>query len=155
MTIYELTQKRNWMETFNCVTALYYILKANSTALRVKQATYHAGEIQAQPVDFIIDVELKAKRLLGEPIYNVFLRAVYNENLELLPEYTREALGRTLSEYGLGPEGTYAKLYFSVKNEQVRSYMKGHNAGDTNSTSGATESIPTYVEQNNDSTGVC
>lgn len=129
MTIYELTQKRNWMETFNNVTALYYTLKANSTSLRVKQATCRAGEITAQPLDFIIDVEIKTKRLLGEPIYNVFLRAVYNENLELLPEYTREALGRVFSEYGLGPEGTYAKLFYAVKNEQVRSYMKGNHAG--------------------------
>ena len=50
-------------------------------------------------------------------------------DLDLLSEVLREALGRTFLEYGLGPEGTYSKLYFKTKNDQVRSYMKGVTNG--------------------------
>ncbi len=126
MTEHEKQLKQSWMEAFNNVVALYAVLKAN-TSLRVKQAIIRADELEAQPIDFVIDVELKAKRLLGEPIYNLFLRAVFNENLDLLPESTREALGKDWISYGLGPEGTYARLYFHVKNEQIRSFLKEQN----------------------------
>jgi hypothetical protein len=127
MTNSEVKLKQSWMEAFNNVTALYSILKANTQALRPKQVLYRADEAETLPIDFVIDVEVKAKRLLGESIYLVFLRAVFNENLEILPEYTREALGRQWLSYGLGPEGAYRKLFFAVKNEQIRSYLKEQN----------------------------
>lgn len=127
MTTNVVSKSERDMEKFNNVIALYSILKANTASLRVKQAIMRADEMDPLPIDFVIDVETKAKRLLGEPIYNLFLRAVFNENLELLPEYTREALGHEWSSYGLGPEGWYRKLYFRIKNEQVRSFLKEHN----------------------------
>ena len=128
-TINEVTQKRNYLEEFNSVVALYSILKANSTSLRVKQAVYRQDEVEALPVDFVIDVEVKVKRLVGQRFYDIFLRAVYNENTEILSETLREALGRTFAEYGLGPSGAYARLYYKIKNDQVRSYMKGVTNG--------------------------
>src|ERR1700758_4123066 len=124
MTRLEAAQKERNMEMFRNIVALYYVLKAGSMSLRVKQAVYRADEVQAQPIDFLIDVELKSLRMLGGPIYQIFLRAVYNENLELLPECTREALGKMWMENGLGPEGSYKKLYFQVKNEQMRSFIR-------------------------------
>lgn len=143
MTTTEVTQKQGWMDLFNSVVALYYVLKANSTSLRVKQAVYRADEVAAQPLDFLIDVEVKTKRTLGQPFYDLFLRAVYNEDTEILPEYMRESLGRVYQEYRLGPDGPYAKLYFTVKNDQVRSYMKEQNgrlnASDGNATADATQ----------------
>ena len=125
MTTREVELKHSWMEAFNCVVALYSVLKANSMSLRVKQVVYRADEAEALPVDFILDVELKVKRTVGQRFYDIFLRAVYNENIEILSETLREALGRTFAEYGLGPDGTYARLYYKIKNDQVRSYMKG------------------------------
>jgi hypothetical protein len=125
MTTREAELKRGWMEAFNCVAALYSVLKANSSTLRTKQVVYRSDEVPAEPLDFVLDVEIKTKRLLGEAIYQVFLRAVYNEQLDILPEYTREALGRHWVSYGLGPEGAYRRLYYQVKNEQIRSFLKG------------------------------
>ena len=118
------------MEAFASTIALYSVLKSNSMSLRVKQVVYRADEAEALPVDFLIDVELKAKRTVGQRFYEMFQRAVYNENLDLLSEVLREALGRTFLEYGLGPDGAYARLYYKVKNDQVRSYMKGTQGGD-------------------------
>jgi len=134
-----MTQRQE-LETFNTVAALYYVLKSNSRSLRVKQAIYRQDEVQAQPLDFLIDVELKSKRALGEPYYQMFLRAVYNENIEILPEYIRKSLGRLFQEYRLDPDGPYAKLFFDVKNAQVRSYMNEVKSGRTEPTNGTAES---------------
>ena len=122
-------QKERNLEAFASTVALYSILKANSKSLRVKQVLYRADEAEALPVDFLIDVELKVRRRVGQRFYDMFQRAVYNENLDLLSEVLREALGRTFLEYGLGPDGAYARLYYKVKNDQVRSYMKGVTNG--------------------------
>jgi hypothetical protein len=128
-TISEVTQKRNYLEEFNCVVALYSVLKANSTSLRVKQAVYRQDEVAAEPLDFIIDVEIKVKRTIGQMFYDMFLRAVFNENLEILSEELRTELGRTFFGYGLGLDGAYAKLYYKTKNDQVRSYMREQQNG--------------------------
>ena len=128
-TINEVTQKQSWMETFDNVVALYSLLKTNSMSLRTKQAVYRQDEVAAEPLDFLIDVEVKVKRAVGQRFYDIFLRAVYNENIEILSETLREALGRTFLEYGLGPDGAYARLYYKIKNDQIRSYMKGSANG--------------------------
>ena len=127
MTTFEKQEKERNLEVFNYTVALYSILKANSMSLRVKQVIYRADEAESLPIDFIIDVELKAKRLVGQRFYDIFLRAVYNENIEILSETLREALGRTFVEYGLGPDGAYARLYYRIKNDQIRSYMREQN----------------------------
>ena len=129
MLTFEQQQKERNLEAFASTVALYSVLKTNSMSLRVKQVVYRADEAEALPVDFLIDVELKTKRAVGQRFYDIFLRAVYNENLDLLSEALREALGRTFLEYGLGPDGAYARLYYKVKNDQVRSYMKGVTNG--------------------------
>ncbi len=124
------------MDAFNNVVALYSIVKHDSP----KPVMYNTKEseslswsdtVAAFSLDFSLDVEIKAKRLLGEAIYLVFLRAVFNENTEILPEHTRENLGKFWLSYGLGPDGTYQRLYAAKKNDQFRSYLKEKN-GRTN-----------------------
>ena|SRR5271166_6546012 len=130
MTINEVTIKQSLLEEFNSVCALYAVLKANSSALRVKQAVYRQGEVVAESLDFVIDVELKTKRAIGQQFYDLFLRAVYNENLDLLPEYLREALGKAYREWGLGVEGAYRTLYFNAKNNQMREALRARGEHD-------------------------
>jgi hypothetical protein len=127
MTIFEKAQKERNMDAFNSTVALYSILKANSSSFRVKQVLYRADEAEALPIDFVLDVEIKVKRAVGQPYYDLFLRAIYNENTEILPEYMRESLGKTFIEYGLTPDGSYRRLYYNIKNEQIRSFLKGVN----------------------------
>ena len=90
MLTFEQQQKERNLEAFASTVALYSVLKANSMSLRVKQVVYRADEAEALPVDFLIDVELKTKRAVGQRFYDMFLRAVYNENLDLLSETLRE-----------------------------------------------------------------
>jgi DNA phosphorothioation-dependent restriction protein DptG len=130
MTINESTQKQSLLEEFNQVVALYAILKTNSSSLRVKQAVYRQGEVPAEPLDFLFDVEIKTKRAIGQQFYDLFLRAVYNENLEILPEYLREALGKAYLEYRLGVEGVYRKLYFDAKQGQMREALRARGEHD-------------------------
>lgn len=152
------TQKRDYIEEFNCVAALYSVLKTNSAAMRVNKVEtvmlnrswrngYCAGgvalpwwykqyegqftqqkaelevKVKHERLDFVLDVEIRVKRRVGQVFYDRFLRAVNNENLETLSETLQEVLGKTFWEYGLGPNGAYANLYFDIKNSQVRSYM--------------------------------
>jgi hypothetical protein len=138
MTKHDIEVKERNLEMFNNVVALYYILKSNNRALKLKHETYRAGEVIAQPLDFLLDIEIKSKRLLGEPLYYMLLRTIANESTDVLSETMRESLGNTFREYSLGPDGHYAKLYFAVKNAQVRSFMKGQN-GDTNGIFRATD----------------
>jgi hypothetical protein len=98
---------------------------------------YRADEAECLPVDYILDVEIKAKRAVGQRFYDMFLRAVYNENLDLLSDTLRETLGSTFLEYGLGPDGTYRRLFYSTKNDQMRSYLKGANSGRPDTDAGA------------------
>jgi hypothetical protein len=137
MATFDEQQKERNMEAFNSVVALYSILKSNSSSLQVKQAVYRADEVTAEPVDYILDVEIKVKRAVGQRFYDMFLRAVYNENLDLLSETLRETLGSTFLEYGLGPDGTYRRLFYSIKNAQMRSYLKGANSGRLDTDAGA------------------
>ncbi len=130
MTINESTQKQSLLDEFNSVCALYAVLKTNSSSLRVKQAVYRQGEVPAEPLDFLFDVEIKTKRAIGQQFYDLFLRAVYNENLEILPEYLREALGKAYLEYGLGVEGVYRKLYFDAKQGQMREALRARGEHD-------------------------
>src|ERR1700678_2865758 len=118
MTTIDKQQRERNMESFNAVIALYSILKANSRALRVKQVLYRADEAECLPVDFLIDVLVKAKRTVGQTFYVMFLRAIYNENTEILSETLREALGRTFLDYGLTRAVAYRRFEFSIKNDQ-------------------------------------
>ena len=145
MLTFEQQQKERNLEAFASTIALYSVLKSNSMSLRVKQVVYRADEVEAQPTDFIIDVELKVKRAVGQRYYDMFLRTVYNESTDVLSKTLREALGQTFIEYGLTPEGAYRRLYYNVKNDQVRSFLKGANNGRPDNTSNGTDADSTFA----------
>jgi hypothetical protein len=129
MIAFEEKQKQGWLEAFISVATLYQVLNDRRGSLRAEKAKYHCDEVQALPLDFVLDVEIKAKRTIGHTYYAMFTRLVLLQQLELLPESVRLALGQVWLEYGLVPDGAYRKLYFNVKNAQVRSYMKGTTSG--------------------------
>lgn len=117
-------QRQGWLEEFNLVTALYLVLNEGRESLRTKRAEYRNDEVQAIPLDFLLDVELKARRALSETMYQMFLRLASTDSLEVLPEDAKLMLGMTWQEWGMGVEGSYKTLYFRTKNEQIRSFLK-------------------------------
>lgn len=104
------------------VMALYAAIKDTPGCIRVRRAEYRQGEVQAEPIDFIIDVELKAKRALlqdPDPEYALveWSRVLDNpEQYPFLPVVIREALGQAFNINRLGVDGDYRMLYFKVKN---------------------------------------
>ncbi len=112
------------MESFNTTVALYQVFVEGRSTLRTKRAEYRCDEVEGLPIDFVIDVELKAKRALPEPVYQMFLRLAAAASLDVLPDAAKIILGKTWAEYGLGVEGSYKSLYFKTKNEQIRSFLK-------------------------------
>jgi hypothetical protein len=116
--------KRSWIEEFNNVTALYDTFIQQRSTLRGKRAEYNGYEVEALPIDFVADVEIKAKRALPEDLNLMFLRLAEGGNLELLPQAAKLILGKAFKEYGLGVDGSYSRLYYTTKNEQVRNFLK-------------------------------
>ena len=124
-------QKAEALESFSSVMALYQVLRGNPSALRVRRVATKGGEVVAEAIDFLIDIELKAGRVLSYPDYFQWLRLADTENYTLVPEENKVAMGRTWKEYGLTEEGAYRMLYFREKNNQMRGYlMKGKLNGD-------------------------
>ena len=127
-------KKRGWLEEFATVSALYQVFSEGRNSLRTKRAEYRCDEVAALPIDFLMDVDLKARRVLPEPLYQMFLRLAAMGNLDVLPEAAKLLLGKVWFEYGLGVEGSYKTLYFRTKNEQIRSMLKeifnGRKLGD-------------------------
>jgi len=124
-------QKAEALESFSSVMALYQALRGNPSALRVRRVATKGGEVVAEAIDFLIDIELKAGRVLSYPDYFQWLRLADTENYTLVPEENKVAMGRTWKEYGLTEEGAYRMLYFREKNNQMRGYlMKGKLNGD-------------------------
>ena len=125
MTSIDQKKKQTWMEEFKTVAALYQVFAENKNSLRNKQVTYRGDEIESLPIDFLMDCDLKARRALPEPLYQMFLRLAAMGNLDVLPEAAKLLLGKVWFEYGLGVEGSYKTLYFRTKNEQIRSMAEG------------------------------
>ena len=124
--IFSAQQKRSWIEVFNDVAELYQVHNEGRGTLRAKQVSLNADdEVEALPIDFLIDVELKSARVLPSPLFDMFIRLAEVSQMSLLPDAAKLLLGRVWTEYGLGVDGNYRKLYWNTKNEQMRNYMKG------------------------------
>ena len=108
-------------EVFSEVVALYSTLLNGRGSLKVRRAKIStSGEVQCEPLDYLWDVEIKARDTLDPVNYAMFLRLSYQEQPELLPAHVKEQLGEAFDANGLGIGGAYRSLYFRVKNAQMR-----------------------------------
>ncbi len=107
------------------VMALFAAIKDTPGVLKVRRAEMRQGEVRSEPIDFCIDVELKAKRAIMaqfDPynptrIFNEWFKVLDNpENYLTLPMDIREVIGREFELCGLGVDGAYKLLYWRVKN---------------------------------------
>lgn len=116
-----MTEKlEQYQRIFKDVQALYLVVKTcqDEQGLPIRRAQLKStGEIAAEAIDFLCDVELKAKRVLS-PIEFI----MFQYEIDLLPEVQSE-LGRVFYKCRLGVTGDYKSLYF-----QTRQVMEG-NAG--------------------------
>lgn len=146
-------------DTFRNVIALYVTLIDNRAALRVRSTGSNAnnnlftvnpggsvtvtqGQVKrllekgviskspAETMDFIIDVETKAKRILSVKNYALFQYYSAASAPQLIPLEAQLALGSEWYKKDMDVDGPYASLYFRVKNEQDRERNNSYAIGD-------------------------
>lgn len=109
------------------VMALYLALKDDPNGIRVKRAEMRQGEVKAEPIDFIADVEIKASRYINslitsKDIVRLMWQSVvkYPDTYPYLYVTIREDLGKAFDKGRLGVDGDYKMLFFRAKNNQER-----------------------------------
>lgn len=82
------------LELFSNVVLLYLYLREGSM------------NVGSDSHLFVIDVEIKTKRCLGNNVYSTTKKVLTDAE-----EHIAHELGNTYFEYGLGPEGVYRNVY--------------------------------------------
>jgi hypothetical protein len=107
-------------EAYLNAMALYAALK-DANDFRVRRAEIRQGGVPAEPIDFVCDVEYRAKQAVLrnprlQPMWQILLRDPWD--YESMPEQYREEIGQEFLTGNLGIEGDYKVLYFRVKNNK-------------------------------------
>lgn len=127
------------------VMALYLALKDNPNGIRVKRAEMRQGEVKAEPIDFLADVEIKATRYINSlgniqesarKMWQSVLR--YPDTYPHLYIVIREGLGKMFDIGRLGVDGDYKMLFFRAKNNQERKPREVTSGDDDTNTGTAT-----------------
>jgi hypothetical protein len=114
-------QKIKALRSFENCAALFQ--HYSQMDLKVRRAQLHGGGVIAEPVDFCADFVLKAKRALGDGAqYEMALRLSEAGDYNLVPEYTRQRVGKTFLEYGL--ETVYAALFDSAMRNKEKAFAE-------------------------------
>ena len=106
-------------DVFSNVLALYCVLKSENRPNSLHRAELKQGEVTAEPIDFICDVEAKAKRLLTPTQYRLLLKFAANEKYQSVPKVIKQSLGLLFLRSNLNFDGHYRVLYYRAKNNQL------------------------------------
>ena len=106
-------------DVFLNVMALYGVLKAHPVRT-VKRAELRQGEVAAESVDFLSDVEIKAKRILSPAQYSLLMSHVAEERIDSVPKDVQEQLGLMFLRSKLNYDGDYRVLYYKAKNNRLQ-----------------------------------
>lgn len=130
---------------FHEVMALYLALKDIPNGIRVKRAEMRQGEVKAEPIDFLADVEIKAARYINNlGITKDAVRHMWQSVLKHPDTYhylywtVREDLGKAFDIGRLGVDGDYKMLFFRAKNNQERKPREVTSGDDDTNTGTAT-----------------
>jgi len=114
-------KERDPKEVFRNVVTLYSVLQGRRQHLRVRRAALNLrGEVRAEAIDFLADVELKARRVLSPQEFKAFLERVHTETTDKTPVSIQMLLGELWNRYDLNFDGPYGSLYFMIRNEQEK-----------------------------------
>ena len=119
-------------EVFENVMALYAVLSDQRHNFRVRRAELNlSGKVPAESLDFLLDVEIRARQALDDDVtYWMFIRCAQAGTTKLLWPGHQADLGKAFLENNLGVGGDYSSLYFRVKNDRMREYLKERDNGD-------------------------
>lgn len=108
-------QLRHLEEVFDDVLGLYAALQSSHSVCVRRAQLNLRGEVPAEPIDFICDVDIKAKRA-G---YFIPLHMIDAD----IPRSIKQVIGKAFLAGGLHVDGPYKTLYFRVKNQAARNSM--------------------------------
>jgi hypothetical protein len=110
----------SYEDVFSNVMALYVALKSENRPYSIRRAEMKQGEVTAEPIDFIADVEIKAKRILTPDQYRRFMRLAENDRYNEVPPKYKQTLGVLFQRSNMNYDGDYRVLYFRAKNNQLQ-----------------------------------
>ena len=114
----EELEEMQFRDVFLNVMTLFSILKAQPSQ-SIRRAELRQGEVTAEAVDFMADVELKSKRVLTPAQYRLLMFSVSNEALENVPKDVQQQLGLMFLRSNLNFDGDYRVLYYKAKNNRL------------------------------------
>lgn len=112
-------EETTFRDTFLNVMTLYGVLKTQPS-LSIHRAELRQGEVTAEGVDFLADVEIKAKRVLSATQYRLLMKFASEEKLESVPKTIQQQLGLIFIRSKLNYDGDYRVLYFRAKNDRLQ-----------------------------------
>lgn len=107
-----IDKSEKYLHVYENVRALYLITREtqDERGLPLRRAAIRSnGEVAAESIDFLCDVEMKARRVLYPVEFDMF-----REGLDL-PLSAKIELGEVFHRCKLGVSGDYKSLYFHVK----------------------------------------
>lgn len=122
MKAHDISLQDEYLLTFKLVSNLYSYFVEGGQRLVAMAARQRGASVLASPLDFKIDVDLKAARAGLSPIdYSEWLRLGPDpEGFEHLPERMKIALGRTWHLGGLHKDGAYSSLFHNAEKSNAR-----------------------------------
>jgi hypothetical protein len=112
-------ESQTFKDVFLNVSALYSVLRGTPQQ-GVRRAELKQGEVIAEAIDFMADVEIKAHRVLSPPYCFVYLRAMITGDYGLFPVNMQCALGEAFLRSDLNYDGAYRVLYYRAKNNLLQ-----------------------------------
>lgn len=106
-------------DTFLNVMTLYAVLKAQPS-LSIHRAELKQGEVTAEGVDFLADVEIKAKRVLNPTQFRLLMKFAGEDKLASVPATIQQQLGLIFLRSKMNYDGDYRVLYFRAKNDRLQ-----------------------------------
>jgi hypothetical protein len=116
----EKKEAQAFEDIFSNVFALYYALKSESRPQSIRRAELKQGEVTAEAIDFIADVELKSKRVVAPQQYRRLMSLVALDRYNDVPAMYRQALGSMFLRNDLNYDGAYRVLYYRAKNNRLQ-----------------------------------
>lgn len=107
-------------DVYDNVMTLYTTLKESPRPKSIRRAELKQGEVSAEVIDFLADVDIKAKRILAPAQYIVFTRLAEEGKHNCLPQVLRQSLGLAFLRSNLNYNGDYRVLYFRAKNNRLQ-----------------------------------
>jgi hypothetical protein len=115
----EIVEAQLYQDCFLNVMALYTALKGQPSR-GIRRAELKQGEVTPEAIDFLADVEIKAKRTLSSYDYTRLMNLAGLDRYQEFPIDLQNELGQVFLANDLNYDGDYRVLYYRAKNARLQ-----------------------------------